>query len=58
MAEITDEAVEASVNLSDRYITSRYLPDKAIDVMDEAGSRARVKIASSRILRVDGLIRV
>jgi len=31
------------VNLSDRYITSRYLPDKAIDVMDEAGSRARVK---------------
>ena len=43
MAEITDEAVKASVNLSDRYITSRYLPDKAIDVMDEAGSRARVK---------------
>jgi ATP-dependent Clp protease ATP-binding subunit ClpC len=43
MAEITDEAVEASVNLSDRYITARYLPDKAIDVMDEAGSRARVK---------------
>ena len=43
MAEITDEAVETSVNLSDRYITARYLPDKAIDVMDEAGSRARVK---------------
>ena len=42
-AEITDEAVEASVKLSDRYITSRYLPDKAIDVMDEAGSRARIK---------------
>jgi len=42
-AEITDEAVAASVKLSDRYITTRYLPDKAIDVMDEAGSRARIK---------------
>jgi len=42
-AEITDEAVTASVKLSDRYITARYLPDKAIDVMDEAGSRARIK---------------
>jgi ATP-dependent Clp protease ATP-binding subunit ClpC len=41
-AEITDQAVEASVNLSDRYITDRYLPDKAIDLMDEAGSRARI----------------
>ena len=42
-AEISDDAVEASVRLSDRYITARYLPDKAIDVMDEAGSRARIK---------------
>ena len=42
-AKITDEAVEASVKFSDRYITSRFLPDKAIDVMDEAGSRARIK---------------
>jgi len=41
--EITDAAVEASVKLSDRYITSRFLPDKAIDVMDEAGSRARIQ---------------
>jgi ATP-dependent Clp protease ATP-binding subunit ClpC len=41
-AEFTDKAVEASVKLSDRYITDRYLPDKAIDVMDEAGSRARI----------------
>jgi ATP-dependent Clp protease ATP-binding subunit ClpC len=41
-AEITDQALEASVKLSDRYITDRYLPDKAIDVMDEAGSRARI----------------
>ncbi len=41
-AEFTDEAVEAAVKLSDRYITDRFLPDKAIDVMDEAGSRARI----------------
>jgi ATP-dependent Clp protease ATP-binding subunit ClpC len=41
-AEITDPAVEAAVKLSDRYITDRFLPDKAIDLMDEAGSRARI----------------
>ncbi|MBL9168555.1 MAG: ATP-dependent Clp protease ATP-binding subunit [Verrucomicrobiales bacterium] len=41
-AEITDAAVEAAVSYSDRYITDRYLPDKAIDLMDEAGSRARI----------------
>jgi ATP-dependent Clp protease ATP-binding subunit ClpC len=41
-AEITDKAIEASVRFSDRYITDRYLPDKAIDLMDEAGSRARI----------------
>ncbi|HEY6166761.1 MAG TPA: ATP-dependent Clp protease ATP-binding subunit [Verrucomicrobiae bacterium] len=41
-AEITDKAIESSVKLSDRYITGRFLPDKAIDVMDEAGSRARI----------------
>jgi ATP-dependent Clp protease ATP-binding subunit ClpC len=41
-AEFTDKAIEVSVKLSDRYITDRYLPDKAIDVMDEAGSRARI----------------
>jgi len=41
-AEFSDAAVEASVKLSDRYITDRYLPDKAIDLMDEAGSRARI----------------
>jgi ATP-dependent Clp protease ATP-binding subunit ClpC len=41
-ASITDPAIEASVRLSDRYITDRYLPDKAIDLMDEAGSRARI----------------
>jgi ATP-dependent Clp protease ATP-binding subunit ClpC len=41
-AEFTDKAIEVSVKLSDRYITDRFLPDKAIDVMDEAGSRARI----------------
>jgi ATP-dependent Clp protease ATP-binding subunit ClpC len=38
----TDEAISAAVRLSDRYITDRYLPDKAIDVMDEAGSRVHL----------------
>ncbi|MSU37138.1 MAG: ATP-dependent Clp protease ATP-binding subunit [Pedosphaera sp.] len=41
-AEFTPEAVEACVKLSDRYITARFLPDKAIDVLDEAGSKARI----------------
>src|SRR6516162_6804974 len=41
--QITDEALEASVDLSDRYITGRCLPDKAIDVVDEAGARVRLK---------------
>jgi ATP-dependent Clp protease ATP-binding subunit ClpC len=40
---ITDEAVEAAVELSSRYITGRCLPDKAIDVIDEAGARVRLK---------------
>jgi len=41
-AVITDAALEAAAKLSDRYLTGRYLPDKAIDIMDEAGSRARI----------------
>lgn len=41
--KITDGALEAAVKLSDRYITDRYLPDKAIDLIDEAGSRVRLK---------------
>jgi ATP-dependent Clp protease ATP-binding subunit ClpC len=41
-AKLTDEALESAVKLSDRYITGRFLPDKAIDVMDEAGARARI----------------
>jgi ATP-dependent Clp protease ATP-binding subunit ClpC len=41
-AKFTPEAVEASVRLTSRYLTGRYLPDKAIDVLDEAGARARI----------------
>lgn len=41
--KITDEAIEAAVNLSVRYINDRYLPDKAIDLIDEASSKARIK---------------
>lgn len=41
--KITDGALVAAVNLSDRYITDRFLPDKAIDLIDEAGSRVRLR---------------
>jgi len=41
--KITDEAINASVKLSQRFITDRFLPDKAIDLIDEAGSRARLQ---------------
>ncbi|MDZ4816228.1 MAG: ATP-dependent Clp protease ATP-binding subunit [Verrucomicrobiota bacterium] len=41
-AQFTDQALVASAVLSDRYLTGRFLPDKAIDVMDEAGARARI----------------
>ena len=43
---ITDEAVKASAELSARYITDRFLPDKAIDLMDEASSRVRLRYAT------------
>ncbi|MFB2769223.1 ATP-dependent Clp protease ATP-binding subunit [Pelatocladus sp. BLCC-F211] len=41
--EITDQALVAAANLSDRYISDRFLPDKAIDLIDEAGSRVRLR---------------
>jgi ATP-dependent Clp protease ATP-binding subunit ClpC len=41
--KITDQALIAAANLSDRYISDRFLPDKAIDLIDEAGSRLRIK---------------
>ncbi len=45
--EITDEALEASAELADRYIADRQLPDKAIDLIDEAASRMRIKSMTS-----------
>jgi ATP-dependent Clp protease ATP-binding subunit ClpC len=47
---ITDEAVDAAVKLSDRYINDRFLPDKAIDVMDEAGSALRLEASELGII--------
>ena len=46
--DISDDAVEAAVDLSIRYITDRFLPDKAIDLMDEACSRKRLRFSSDR----------
>lgn len=40
---ITDDAIDAAVKLSDRYITDRFLPDKAIDLIDEAASKVRLR---------------
>jgi ATP-dependent Clp protease ATP-binding subunit ClpC len=41
--QITDDAILAAVDMSERYITARCLPDKAIDVIDEAGARVRLR---------------
>jgi ATP-dependent Clp protease ATP-binding subunit ClpB len=54
--EITDAALVAAAVLSDRYITARFLPDKAIDLVDEAGSRLRMEI-DSRPVEIDELQR-
>ncbi len=53
--EISDEAVEAAVDLSVRYITDRFLPDKAIDLMDEACSRRRLGFSAQGIVQ-DGSV--
>src|SRR5262249_2534209 len=44
--KITDEAIEQATKLSERYLSDRFLPDKAIDVIDEAGSRARLAVSA------------
>ncbi|MEP7179461.1 MAG: AAA family ATPase, partial [Pseudonocardiales bacterium] len=54
--QITDGALVAAATLSDRYITSRFLPDKAIDLVDEAASRLRMEI-DSRPVEIDHLQR-
>ncbi len=62
-AKITDEAIVTAVRFADRYISDRFLPDKAIDVIDEAGSRVRLrKVTQSPEMRqiqreIDALIR-
>lgn len=53
---ITQEAVEAAVQLSSRYIADRFLPDKAIDLMDEAGSRARIDAFHRRKFRRSAIL--
>jgi ATP-dependent Clp protease ATP-binding subunit ClpC len=45
--KFTDEAVEAAAKFSDRYISGRYLPDKAIDLIDESGARARLSVMTA-----------
>ena len=54
----SDAALETAVKLSERYITDRFLPDKAIDVIDEAGSRARIKMMErpEEVVKIDALI--
>lgn len=55
---ITDEAIQAAVNLSDRYITNRFLPDKAIDLIDQAASRVRILASSfsNEMREIDNVI--
>ncbi|AND86155.1 AAA domain-containing protein [Clostridium tyrobutyricum] len=54
--KITDEAIYAAVNMSDRYITDRYLPDKAIDLIDEACAKLRIQnlIAPPDVKKIEG----
>ena len=54
--QIADAALVAAATLSDRYITGRFLPDKAIDLIDEAASRLRMEI-DSRPVEIDELQR-
>ncbi len=58
--EYTDEALEAAVYLSNRYIPDRFLPDKAIDLIDEAGARVKLRNSSipDEMIRAQGKIRV
>lgn len=56
--KLTDEAIEAAVNLSSRYITDRFLPDKAIDLIDEAAAKVRIEsmITPSKFFKQEELI--
>ena len=55
---ITDESIEAAVNLAARYISDRFLPDKAVDLIDEAGARLRIKRVTACARRRKMLSRV
>ena len=52
--ELTDGALNAAVRLSDRYITDRQLPDKAVDLIDEAAAKARIERAPAAVVENDG----
>lgn len=56
--KLTDEAIEAAVNLSSRYITDRFLPDKAIDLIDEAAAKVRIEsmVIPHRLFKQEELI--
>ena len=56
---IEDSAIEAAVNLSERYINDRYLPDKAIDLIDEACSKKRLSLLnqSPKYMEIDRQLR-
>ena len=45
--KFTNEAIEAAAKLSDRYVSGRFLPDKAIDLIDEAGARSRLTVLTA-----------
>ena len=47
---ISDEALEAAAKLSDRYVSDRFLPDKAIDLIDEASSKVRLKVIQRQVI--------
>jgi ATP-dependent Clp protease ATP-binding subunit ClpC len=53
-AKYSEEALKSAVNLSSRYLPARFLPDKAIDIMDEAGSKARIA-AMTRPVELKGI---
>ncbi|MDI3473632.1 MAG: ATP-dependent Clp protease ATP-binding subunit ClpC [Thermotogaceae bacterium] len=55
--EITDEAIEAAAKLSSKYITDRFLPDKAIDLIDEAAAKIRLKKSSTELKEIEKKIK-
>ena len=54
----TESALKAAINLSERYINQRHLPDKAIDLIDEAGARAKTQTATNKLLMKANKLRI